>query len=96
MLALYRCGRQSEALDAFHRVRARLDDELGLEPGEALRRLQGQILRQDPALVPRPRAPLPDVLRAAVATPLYGRDRELAELRSAWARARSGPGWWSR
>jgi hypothetical protein len=50
MLALYRLGRQSEALSSFNRIRLRLDDELGVDPGTALRLLQGRILRQDPAL----------------------------------------------
>ena len=54
MLALYRCGRQADALDVFQRTRAHLADELGLEPGPALKTLQAQIFGQDPALaVPR-------------------------------------------
>jgi DNA-binding SARP family transcriptional activator len=50
MLALYRSGRQAEALDAYRRARQELMDELGLEPGEELKRLEHAILRQDPAL----------------------------------------------
>ena len=50
MLALYRCGRQSEALAVFQDVRRILVDELGLEPGPALRARHDAILRQDPAL----------------------------------------------
>ena len=50
MLALYRTGRQAEALDAFQEARWTLVEELGLEPGPELRRLQEAILRQDPAL----------------------------------------------
>ncbi len=50
MLALYRSGRQAEALDAFAQARRHLDDELGLEPGAALQELQRRMLRQDPAL----------------------------------------------
>ena len=49
MLALYRSGRQADALDAYARARTALD-ELGLEPGEELRRLQTQILQHDPSL----------------------------------------------
>ncbi|PKN82041.1 MAG: hypothetical protein CVU47_04580 [Chloroflexi bacterium HGW-Chloroflexi-9] len=50
MLALYRSGRQAEALDAYQRARALLVQELGIEPGPTLRRLEEQILRQDSAL----------------------------------------------
>jgi DNA-binding SARP family transcriptional activator len=50
MLALYRTGRQSEALHLFHRTRQHLDDELGVQPSKALRRLYEDILGQDPAL----------------------------------------------
>lgn len=50
MLALYRSGRQAEALDVYRRIRTRLDDELGLEPGQELRDLETAILRQDPSL----------------------------------------------
>jgi DNA-binding SARP family transcriptional activator len=50
MLALYRCGRQAEALDAFVQVRAILADEYGIDPGAGLRQLHLQILAGDPAL----------------------------------------------
>lgn len=50
MIALYRCGRQAEALDAFARLRAYQSRELGLEPGPALRQLQAQVLAQSPEL----------------------------------------------
>jgi DNA-binding SARP family transcriptional activator len=50
MLALYRSGRQVEALDAFRAARSALVDELGLEPRRELRELQQSILRQDAAL----------------------------------------------
>ena len=50
MLARYRTGRQAEALRAFQDARTVLAEELGLEPGPALRRLEQQILEQDPAL----------------------------------------------
>lgn len=52
MIALYRCGRQAEALEVFQRARAHLADELGLEPGPALKALQAQILSQDARLAP--------------------------------------------
>ena len=50
MLALYRCGRQSDALEVYTRGRLRLDEELGLEPSPELQRLQEAILRHDPSL----------------------------------------------
>jgi class 3 adenylate cyclase/DNA-binding SARP family transcriptional activator len=65
MLALYRSGRQAEALAAYQAVRRTLSDELGLEPGHALRELEAAILRQDPSLsvegaaTPAPPSPAP-------------------------------------
>jgi DNA-binding SARP family transcriptional activator len=50
MLALYRSGRQRRALDVYHATRKELVDELGIEPGPALRELERAILAQDPAL----------------------------------------------
>ena len=50
MLALYRAGRQAEALDAYAEARRMLVDDLGIEPSEALQRLQQAILRHDPSL----------------------------------------------
>jgi DNA-binding SARP family transcriptional activator len=50
MLALYRCGRQADALDAYQRTRVHLVSELGLEPGPALKALHTQILEQAPSL----------------------------------------------
>jgi DNA-binding SARP family transcriptional activator len=50
MLALYRAGRQAEALHVYQEGRQALADELGLDPGPALRELERKILTQDPAL----------------------------------------------
>jgi DNA-binding SARP family transcriptional activator len=50
ILALYRSGRQAEALEAYHDTRRMLDEELGLEPSPTLRELERAILRHDPAL----------------------------------------------
>ncbi len=50
MLALYESGRQSDALDVYQRIRSRLAEQIGLEPGPALKALQVQVLTQDPAL----------------------------------------------
>ncbi len=52
MLALYRAGRQAEALDAYAQCRRRLVDDLGIDPGVSLRRMQQAVLAQDPALDP--------------------------------------------
>ncbi|HWO64524.1 MAG TPA: BTAD domain-containing putative transcriptional regulator [Umezawaea sp.] len=52
MLALYRSGRQTDALNAYHAMRTTLVDEVGLEPSPALRALQQSILTHDPALIP--------------------------------------------
>jgi len=89
MLTLYRSGRQADALDAYASARALLADELGIDPGPALRRLQQRILAQDPTLeVNEPpgsgqRATLP-----GVATRRVGRDSEAAALADALSRSR--------
>jgi LuxR family transcriptional regulator, maltose regulon positive regulatory protein len=57
ILALYRSGRQAEALGAYAEVRDRLAGELGIDPGPALRELQARILAQDPSLAPASPAP---------------------------------------
>jgi predicted ATPase/DNA-binding SARP family transcriptional activator len=77
MLALYRSGRAGEALEVYRQTHRLLVDELGIEPGEELRALERAILRSDPALELPTIAPsnLP-----AQATPLVGRERELAEV----------------
>jgi YVTN family beta-propeller protein len=54
MLALYRCGRQADALEAYQEMRRLLVGELGLEPGATLRNLEQAILNHDPALEPTP------------------------------------------
>ncbi len=56
MLALYRSGRQAEALEAYQDARQALVEELGIEPGRSLRELQQAILQQDPALDAEKRA----------------------------------------
>ena len=57
MLALYRSGRHAEALRAYQDLRRLLREELGLEPGEAVRELEAAILRHDPALEARTAGP---------------------------------------
>lgn len=80
MLALYRSGRQAEALAAYQRVRRVLVEELGLEPGEELQELEASILRQDPNLAARAPASGRRSNLPAPATALIGRELELAAV----------------
>jgi predicted ATPase/DNA-binding SARP family transcriptional activator len=81
MVALYRAGRQVEALDVFTQLRARLVDERGIEPGAEIRMLQRRMLQQDPGLLHqaapsmRPRPFIPHV------STFVGRERELDDVR---------------
>ncbi len=88
MLALYRAGRQAEALDAYQSARARLVEGLGIEPGEEVRRLHSSILRQEAGLTERGNGATADVdaeilkaLLAGSVVPVIGLDGagELAE-----------------
>jgi predicted ATPase/DNA-binding SARP family transcriptional activator len=87
MLALYRAGRQGEALGTYQAVRELLVDRMGIDPGVELQRLQAAILRQDPELELRAvasgaqRREPPNNLPAAL-TSFIGRERELAEIRA--------------
>jgi predicted ATPase/DNA-binding SARP family transcriptional activator len=79
MLALYRSGRQSEALELYTALHRRLDEELGLEPGSELRALQRRILQQDPTLDVAAHV---DAARSLPEPPnrLVGREAELEAL----------------
>jgi predicted ATPase/DNA-binding SARP family transcriptional activator len=91
ILALYRCDRQADALQAYRDAREHLRDELGLDPGPELRALERAVLAQDPALA----APIaiasplaqPSVLPVAL-TSLVGRERELEGIERALRRDR--------
>ena len=108
ILALYRAGRQAEALRAYTEIRDRLVGELGIDPGPALRELQARILAQDPSLAPASAPASPAPVPAAAAPPtsagnlrarlsrFVGRDAELTQLRAAVRSSRlvtlTGPG----
>lgn len=102
MLTLYRQGRQAEALRAYRRAERTLGEELGIEPGTALRSLETQILLQDPGLSDRVRdedrrthAPVPTNLRSAQ-TSFVGREdllvRTVDQLRTHRVVTLLGPG----
>ena len=80
MLALYRSGRQADALDVFQDARRVLMDELALEPGPELRRLQEAILAHDPAIAPVPLAPRPRGNVPAPSTSFIDREAELGQV----------------
>jgi DNA-binding SARP family transcriptional activator len=67
--ALYREGRQADALRAYQRIRRQLDEELGIEPSTELQELERRVLRQEPSLAPKqkPTAP-PRLLPTGVVT----------------------------
>jgi len=87
ILALYRCGRQEEALAAYRDARRTLIDEVGIEPGPRLRELEAAILRQEPGLSPAgpgaPPEPAPSPPARTLPVPptrLIGRDPQLEEI----------------
>jgi DNA-binding SARP family transcriptional activator/WD40 repeat protein len=91
--ALYRSGRQGDALAAYERARVILAERLGVDPGPSLRAVHARVLAQDPSLSAASAAPqVPSRLRPPPDPPgLVGRDVELQRLRDAWHRATAGP-----
>jgi predicted ATPase/DNA-binding SARP family transcriptional activator len=89
MLALYRSGRQAEALEAYAAARHTLVEELGIEPGRELRELHQAILCHDPALDIQPPVQAVDAPSRGV---FVGRERELAQLLRALEDALAGEG----
>jgi DNA-binding SARP family transcriptional activator len=80
MLALYRSGRQADALEVFREGRRLFDSELGLEPGPDLKRLERAILEQDPALDPPSTAHRPSPSPATPPAPAGRRRRPRAAI----------------
>ncbi|WP_142104391.1 BTAD domain-containing putative transcriptional regulator [Pseudonocardia cypriaca] len=94
MRALYRAGRQGDALASYAELRAALVDELGLEPGSEITALQHAILAQDPELQGPPAPARPPI--TAPLTELVGREDAVARVREQLSAARlvtlTGPG----
>ncbi|PVZ14817.1 BTAD domain-containing putative transcriptional regulator [Actinomycetospora cinnamomea] len=97
-LALYRSGRQADALDVLRRYRDRLADQAGLDPSPEFAALHQAILGHDPALAPRPEtvAPVGPVLQEVPSSSFVGRADDVARLAAAVRDARlvtvTGPG----
>ena len=90
LVALYRSGRQADALEAYRDARSALVGQIGVEPGPELRELHAAILRHDESLMPPAPVQLPRELETT--SPLFGRDAELGRLRDVWERACAGAG----
>ncbi len=97
MLALHRSGRTAEALQAYQQVRRMMIDELGIEPGGDLQRLQHAILNSDPVLdlaagpvsVPAVARPVPKLLPADIAD-FTGRAEQVSQIRQQLTTAPAG------
>lgn len=87
ILALYRCGRQADALRAYQALRAQLAEELGIAPSPELRALERAVLEQSPALDWR--RPV-QAAGGSAPEPYAGREPELARALAAWGEVASG------
>ena len=92
MLALYRSGRQAEALEAYSEARRVLTEELGLDPSDELKTVQRAILEHDPALAAPRRIEVTVDAPARARDDFVGRSAELATLREALEDALAGHG----
>jgi tetratricopeptide (TPR) repeat protein len=100
MLALYRAGRQAEALRAYQRARAALIERLGIEPGPELRAMERAVIDRSPTLLasgggdrrrrPSPRPPIPPSLVAITTHPIVGRAAELGVITERWHQVVAG------
>jgi DNA-binding SARP family transcriptional activator/tetratricopeptide (TPR) repeat protein len=95
MVALYRSGRQADALCAYQQLRSTLGGQLGIEPSPALQDLERAVLRHDPTLDWHPTGdretgPLPAPLTRRERLPLVGRTFELTRLEQGWEATGSG------
>ena len=88
MVALYRCGRQAEALAAYQTLRRTLAEELGVEPGRELHRMELAVLQHHPSLEvprPRPRPGLPAPLSSFVGREPSARRWRCSLVPAAWS-----------
>jgi eukaryotic-like serine/threonine-protein kinase len=91
MVALYRSGRQAEALEAYQEARRTLVEELGIEPSHELRKMHQAILRQDASLTPAS-ATTPTEAPEATRGAFVGRESELEQLLGGFSDAVAGRG----
>ena len=96
MVALYRSGRQAEALAGYQETRRALVEQLGIDPSPALQQIEQAILNQEPTLAGAAAEPviqpptIPAPLRASQDVRFLGRSAELDVLAGAWRRAAAG------